>query len=391
MRRCKVKARRVIPVKLKPTEGQKQKLDQMFAENKRLVRFLHEFCKRTGIIDYYKMHSLCYAFCRESFNLQSEIIQQQMKQVCSTFKGSYKSRHIPSIELEKFPIRLTYGRERLFYLDFNGGLRVKLSLPNGNDFRKEVILIHDGELDEPLTDLMRHKVSDSLLFPNYTFLITLKKDVYIYYKPETAIGIDFGVRNLVTTVTSDRDILQISGEPILAAHKKGIMHRRMKQKLGSKKFTYNDKKVVKDYVYETANKVIAFTKQFEKPIIVLEHLKELKKRMSYSHIYSISPYMVLRQAIINKALWNSIPFKVVSAKYTSQTCPKCNYRNPKNRNRDKFKCLMCSYEDDADVVAGLNLAASLESICGWAAFLKLLNLRIREGRKERGSSSDFMV
>lgn len=101
--------------------------------------------------------------------------------------------------------------------------------------------------------------------------------------------------------------------------------------------------------------MIGFAKQFERPIIVLERLKGLKKRMSYSHIHSISPYEMLHQAIINKALWNNIPFKVVGARYTSQTCLECGYRNRKNRNKDKFKCLSCGYENDADVIAGLNI------------------------------------
>lgn len=360
MRQCEVKARRVIPVKLKPTEEQKQKLAQLFVENERLVKCLREFCKRTGIIDCYKMYRLYYAFCRESFNLQSEVIQQQMRQICSTFKGSYKARHIPDIDPEKFPIRLTYGNRHLFYFDFNGGLSAKISMPNGNSFQKERILIHNGELGKPLTDFMKHKVSDSLLFPDCTFLITLTKDTYVQYEPETAIGIDFGVNNLVTAVAQNKEVLQISGELILEVHKKGVEYRRMKQKLGSKKFTYNDSKVVKDYVYETANKVINFAKRFEKPIIILEYLNGLKKRMSYYHIYSISPYEILHQAIINKALWNDVPFKVVSAAYTSQTCPKCGYRNRRNRNKGKFKCLNCNYEDDADVVAGLNIQKKVE-------------------------------
>jgi len=220
MRRCKVRVRRVIPVKLKPTEMQKQKLDQMFAENERLVRCLHEFCKRTGIIDYYRMYDLYYAFCRENFNLQSEVIQQQMRQICSTFKGSYKSKRIPDIDPTEFPIRLTCGERHLFYFDFNGGLGAKISLLNGNGFKKERILIHDGELNEPLIDLARYKVSDSLLFPDYKLLITLSKDTCIQYKPETTIGIDFGVKNLVTAVTQNKEVLQIPGEPILVAHKK---------------------------------------------------------------------------------------------------------------------------------------------------------------------------
>lgn len=38
-------------------------------------------------------------------------------------------------------------------------------------------------------------------------------------------------------------------------------------------------------------------------------------------------------------------------------CPRCYSRDFRlNRNKSRFKCLNCNYEDDADVVAGLNIS-----------------------------------
>jgi len=351
-----VKVRKVIPVKLKPTEEQAEKIDRLFGEYKRLVVFLVECCKRTGIRDYYRLHYLTYNFCRKNYRLPSEAIQQGMKLVTATFKGSYKARHFPKIDVNNFPIRLTYGKNHLFYLIFDGGLKARITLPNAENFRREEVLIHEGLLNNKLSELTKHKISDSLLFPDYKLLITLTKEVEIKYEPKSAIGVDIGATNLVTAYCNGK-VLQISGEPILEAHRKGVEHRRLKQKLGSRKFTYNESKFVKDYVHHAANQVIEFAKQFKQPIIILEDLKRLKRRLArLPHIYTITPYKLAYSAIVEKALWEGIMFQTRKAYYSSQKCPMCKYINSKNRKRRKFKCVKCGFEGDADIVAAMNLS-----------------------------------
>ncbi|WP_169336373.1 zinc ribbon domain-containing protein [Archaeoglobus sulfaticallidus] len=279
-----------------------------------------------------------------------------MKLVTNTFKGSYKARHIPKIDVNDFPIRLTYGEKHLFYFVFDGGLKARISLPNGRSFKKEEILIHNGELNDKLSELTKHKISDSLLFPDYRLLITLTKEVEIDYVPENAIGVDIGIINLITAYCNGK-VLQISGEQILEAHKKGVEHRRLKQKLGSRKFTYNESKFVRDYVYHAANQVIEFAKQFEKPVIVLEDLKWLKRKLKrLPHIYTIAPYELIHSAIVEKALWEEIAVQTRKAYYSSQKCPVCKYVSSKNRKGRRFKCLKCGFEEDVDVVAGMNLS-----------------------------------
>lgn len=45
-----------------------------------------------------------------------------------------------------------------------------------------------------------------------------------------------------------------------------------------------------------------------------------------------------------------VPFKLVPAKNTSITCPKCGYISERSRNGERFKCIACGYEADADIV-----------------------------------------
>ncbi|NHV05812.1 MAG: transposase, partial [Thaumarchaeota archaeon] len=51
-----------------------------------------------------------------------------------------------------------------------------------------------------------------------------------------------------------------------------------------------------------------------------------------------------------------VPFVLVPAKNTSITCPKCGYISKRSRNGERFKCVACSYEADADIVGAMNIA-----------------------------------
>ena len=51
-----------------------------------------------------------------------------------------------------------------------------------------------------------------------------------------------------------------------------------------------------------------------------------------------------------------IPFMLVNAQYTSQTCNRCGYIAKGNRSGETFKCLHCGYMCNADYNASVNIA-----------------------------------
>jgi transposase len=53
---------------------------------------------------------------------------------------------------------------------------------------------------------------------------------------------------------------------------------------------------------------------------------------------------------------NGIPFMLVNAQYTSQTCNRCGYIAKGNRSGKTFKCLRCGYSCNADYNASVNVA-----------------------------------
>jgi transposase len=96
-------------------------------------------------------------------------------------------------------------------------------------------------------------------------------------------------------------------------------------------------------------------------ILVTEKLdfrgKAKSKRMSRQ--VSLWPRGTLQERTEFKASAAGCRRKQVNPMYTSQMCPHCWFVNGKNRNGDRFKCLNCGYEQDADQVAAINQKARL--------------------------------
>jgi putative transposase len=59
-----------------------------------------------------------------------------------------------------------------------------------------------------------------------------------------------------------------------------------------------------------------------------------------------------------KQQWNGGWVIAVPPQYTSQTCPCCSFKHADNRKTQSvFKCIECGYENNADVVASMNIEA----------------------------------
>ena len=63
----------------------------------------------------------------------------------------------------------------------------------------------------------------------------------------------------------------------------------------------------------------------------------------------------LQERLAYKAELNGVELKVVSAAYTSQTCPRCWFTSEKNRRGDRFECGNCGLTGSADAIAATNV------------------------------------
>lgn len=100
-------------------------------------------------------------------------------------------------------------------------------------------------------------------------------------------------------------------------------------------------------------------RQRQPTILVTEKLdlrgKAKSKKMSWR--VTLWPRGILQERTEFKASAVGCRREQVNPAYTSQMCPNCGFVNGKNRNGDRFKCLNCGHEQDADRVAAMNLKA----------------------------------
>jgi len=209
--------------------------------------------------------------------------------------------------------------------------------------------------------LKQHKHSNSLLDSGYTLksniqLKQIGKDYYInlvWFKeaPELkttgkSIGIDLGYKKLITT--SNKEFI---GKELLKVYTK-----LSNKEQGSKKF----KKLLK----HRDNLINYYSKQLKLDNIstlVIENLLDVKKNTKGKIYHKVMnklqrlSYTKTIEKLTDICLVNGIKMVKVSPAYTSQTCSNCGNINKHSRNGEKYKCISCGNELDADYNAAINI------------------------------------
>lgn len=127
---------------------------------------------------------------------------------------------------------------------------------------------------------------------------------------------------------------------------------RQTQRKGKTAKIWNNRlqNTIKYAVGTIAKEIVEKAKRFHAGIAM-----EILTFQSSTKRYLIPRYK-LKCAIANLCEREGIPFKLVSARDTSQICNRCNYKDKKNRNGKIFKCLNCGYTVHADINASINIA-----------------------------------
>jgi IS605 OrfB family transposase len=88
-----------------------------------------------------------------------------------------------------------------------------------------------------------------------------------------------------------------------------------------------------------------------------------KRSKSLNHKVSYSGISGLKKIIKGKCEEFGIIVNEVNPAYTSQTCPKCGHICKENRVNDRFKCVLCGFEANADQVGALNVIRRSSHSC----------------------------
>lgn len=88
----------------------------------------------------------------------------------------------------------------------------------------------------------------------------------------------------------------------------------------------------------------------------LEHGRNVKAKSGLNNSILDQTWYEFRRQLKYKSYWRGGFVYSVDPKYTSQTCPCCSHIAKANRKiQANFKCVSCSYKENADIVGALNI------------------------------------
>ncbi len=230
----------------------------------------------------------------------------------------------------------------------------------------------------------------------------MTKTVTLPDEPETVIAIDRGEVNLAVAVAISIDN---PDKPMKGQFWKGEEIKRLrglyshimrnlqkKHRLGKiKELKRKEKRKVNQQLHVIANQIVAYAKQFPKPVIVLEELngirQSFKKSKRLNRRFHSLPFRKLQTIIEYKANLEEIDVRYLSkkeTKNTSKTCHRCvHVAQVKGR---AFKCLKCGMKYDRDLNACINIAHRVMSSMGWRSREPLEPADVTEGVKPQANA-----
>jgi predicted RNA-binding Zn-ribbon protein involved in translation (DUF1610 family) len=196
--------------------------------------------------------------------------------------------------------------------------------------------------------------------------ITLRLPKPEAYEPKGWLGVDVGWNKLATSILATVNPHLIFSHPTIhgKSFKTQIIQLRYLLKdyarkgKAWKKWDYRLKNTIKYATGVVAKEIVSKAKR-HKAGVAIERLAFKSVTKGY-----IIPRYKLMVAVKTLCEWEGVPFKLIPAKYTSITCPKCGYKDEKNRLSERFTCLKCGYQADADIVGAMNIAKTASQMEG---------------------------
>jgi predicted RNA-binding Zn-ribbon protein involved in translation (DUF1610 family) len=187
--------------------------------------------------------------------------------------------------------------------------------------------------------------------------ITLRLPKPKPYEPKGWLGVDVGWNKLATSIvcTCNPHLKFFSPTFHGKEFKTRIIQLRhlfkefQRKDENVKKWRHRLKTTVKYAVGVVAKEIVSKAKRYRVGV-AMESLAFKSKTKGY-----IVPRYKLMIAVKTLCEREGIPFKLVPAQYTSVTCPKCGFKDYRNRNGERFNCLSCGYQADADIVGAMNI------------------------------------
>ncbi|MDM1719944.1 RNA-guided endonuclease InsQ/TnpB family protein [Acinetobacter towneri] len=354
----------------------------------------------------------------------SACLQQKIRDLATAWKKFYNAKEQAKLKQKPFKPK----KPRFFKLADGSEVQLRPLMPR---FKKK----SDGEQSFRLPFQDCDVVGDRVSLPKKTGWIKFKKSQEIVGKitsvtikkicglwyisfctnreveqpihpSKSAIGIDLGVKKLITTSSG-----QVF-DPINSFKANQVKLARLQRKLRKKtKFSQNWKKLnlkinklhhhIANIRHDYLHKVTT-TLSKNHAMIVVEDLKVANMSKSAKGSIEKKGKNVKAKSGLNKSildqglsmlvdmleykqLWRGGLLVKIDPRYTSQTCSSCGHVAKENRQTQaKFECVECGFSENADINASCNILAaghavlSVEGGCGKGRPVKQKASEIRE-------------
>jgi IS605 OrfB family transposase len=374
----------IIGKVFKPNRLKVLALNRALNEYFRLVRWYISFNSKSKSF----LHENGYEKAKELFNLSTALIQTARDKAVEILKSFEETRKEDSIlRLKRISIRFDKRCYKFskttniltpywLTLSLNKEERVSLPIVFGEKQKERIEEALRGEWKFTAVEMVKRNGEW------YAHFI-LKKTIEVPNEPKTVIAIDRGEHNLAVAVAISKnnpskpmkgqfwrgeEIKRIRG---LYSHiRRKFQEKKLLKKV--KEFKGKENRKINQQLHIIANQIVAYAKQFPKPIIVMENLNGIrdnfKKSKKLNKKFHSLPFRKLQTYIEYKALLEGIEVRYLTKKETrntSKTCHRCGHvAQVKGRI---FKCPKCGMEYDRDLNACINIAHRVMSSMGWGS------------------------
>ena len=328
------------------------------------------------------LHKNGYEKAKQLFNLNTALIQTARDKAVEILKSFNKRKKNGKVKserpkLKKISIRFdkrcysfakTTNVLTPYWLTLSLNRRTRISLPIKFGKRQQKLIEEalQGKWEFSTVEMVKRDGEWHAHF-------LLKKEVELIDEPETFVGVDLGEWNVATAVAvskynpskpmkgqfwSGAKIREIKGKYAYIRRKLQRKKRiDLVKRIGSK-----EGRIVNQIIHTIAKEVVEYAKQFPKPIIVMEELKNIRENMNGSgklnrrlHAWS---FRKLQTYIEYKSNLEEILVVYVNPKNTSKKCHRCGHVAQSVEGRE-FKCPYCGLVYNRDLNSAINLARSL--------------------------------
>ena len=374
-----------VKFKLEPTEEQRQKIMDLAKKYKDAFNEVSEYAFNNRVFDHIGLHKALYRKLKEKYAFQSQIAISVIREVAQHYASVFDQL------AEKFHVSKR-NRKRLIELFYKGvgrpikrrKLIVKLVKGRSYDLKIEPRVCSISVIGERLKripyygwnkhyEYVRCNYGDANLYYERSnklwYLIVSVEVPESGFKPKKVVGVDINEPSdsFVALYDSlgESKLIEFSQQVLrLKSHYQKLRSqlqskgtRSAKRRLSS--LSGVEKRLVRNFLHVVAKEIV----ESSPCVFGLEDLNGIREHRERHakfggekrRLFSQWCFRELQTLIEYKAKLCGSKVIYVDPQYTSISCPVCGYTAKENRDKRKFCCKNCGFEEHADIVGAKNI------------------------------------